>query len=111
MPISAQAFAPRKDETEGISVFRASCVAAPEAVLAVFAESKRSLYALVAISVSDIYAMGLSVEPASIAEVSGHALIPELNAEICKADKQWCDGIKKGLAILASNRVLRAPVA
>ncbi len=92
-------------------MFRASCVAAPEAVLAVFAESKRSLYALVAISVSDIYAMGLSVEPASIAEVSGHALIPELNAEICKADKQWCDGIKKGLAILASNRVLRAPVA
>jgi hypothetical protein len=110
VPVLARAFMPRKDEVDGISVFRLACVTAAEDVLTVFAADKRAGYALVLLAVADLEKLGLTLEPAPIPAVPGHAVLPELNVVRCKADKPWCDGIRKRLAVLASQRVVRKPV-
>lgn len=108
-PVLAKAFLPRNDETDGISVFRAACVAKPEDVLAVFPEEKRDRYALVLLSVSDLAALGLSVQPAAIDAVAGHAVLPELNIVSWKADKNRGRELQKQLAALANAAVVRTP--
>lgn len=111
LPVRDRAFAPRSDESNGISVFRLSCVYVAEDVLTVFAESKRDSYGIAILSVADLAALGLSVALSPIANVKGHAVIPELNADRCRVDKLWCDGIRKRLAVLASARMIRVPIA
>jgi len=111
LPIRDRAFAPRRDESDGISVFRLACVRLAEDVLTVFAESKRDSYGIAIVSVVDLAALGLSVALSPIADIKGHAVIPELNADRCRVDKLWCDGIRKRLAVLASARMIRIPIA
>src|SRR4051812_42616149 len=79
-PIMPRAFRPRDNEGDGISVFRSACLAAPTDALAVLAPDKRSLYAIAAVPVAELTALGLTVQPARIDTVPGHAVIPELNA-------------------------------
>ena len=109
VPVLARAFLPRKDETDGISVFRLACVSTAEDVLAVFAADKRDGYALALLPFAVLIGMGLTVTPASISTVAGHAVIQEMNVDRCKADKKWCDGIRQQLAVLASMNVIRLP--
>ena len=111
LPIRERAFSPRSDEGDGISVFRLACVAAAEDVLSVFAESKRDSYGITMLSVGDLAALGLSVVSSPITGVAGHAVIPELNSDRCKADKLWCNGMRKRLSVLATARMIRVPMA
>lgn len=108
-PVLPAAFRPRADEADGISVFRAACVAAPEDVLAVIAAEKRDRYGIVLLRVADLAALELSVHPAPIPTVPGHAVLPELNIVLAKTDRDRCLGIQADLARLAHDRIVRAP--
>ena len=110
LPILATAFRPRPDETDGISVFRAACVAKPEDVLVVFAEDKRDKYALALLPVAELLKLGLTVEPAKIEATPGHAVLPELNCTAVSSDKAKWREIQNKLAELANANLVRAPV-
>jgi hypothetical protein len=77
-PVVKEAFEPRKSETDGISVFRMSCLLSPEQALNVIAFDKRDRYALVVLPVAEVVKLGLTILPAPIADVPGHAVVPEL---------------------------------
>ena len=109
LPISYKAFAPKKDEIDGISVFRAACIADPVDVLAVIDPDKRNLYCVALLNVGDIENLGLSVQSAPIDRISGHAVLPELNIVSRKADPKLAE-IQKELAILANKYIVRVPV-
>jgi hypothetical protein len=110
LPVLPRAFLPRPDEKDGISVFRRDCLTGAEQALDVFDPAKRDRYALVLLAVADLDRLGLTVEPAPIPTVPGHAVLPELNVVRCKTEKKWCDGTRKQLAVLASQNVVRRPV-
>lgn len=104
--ISESAFKPRADETDGISVFRAACLADPRDVLAVMAPERQSKYVLALLPVAEIIALGLTVQPAKIEQVSGHAVIPELNIDAFTADSRSSRVIQKALAAIAARNVI-----
>jgi hypothetical protein len=56
LPIQPGAFEPRKNETDGISVFRLACLKDARDALAVIAEEKREKYAIAVLSVAEISA-------------------------------------------------------
>jgi hypothetical protein len=107
--ISPNAFEPRKAETEGISLFRRACLTDPADALLAIAEDKRPRYAVVAIPVALLTALGLSVRPAPIPAVPGHVLVPEVNITDYAADKARFTPIKLRLAEAASANILRRP--
>lgn len=109
VPIRARAFLPRADETDGISVFRAACLNDPTDALAVMAPEKRDRYVVTLLSVADLMAMGLSVQPAKVDAVPGHAVIPELSITAYQTDSAKCQTVQGLLAGLASQRVVRVP--
>src|SRR5581483_11516419 len=78
-PIVREAFEPKGHETDGISVFRLACLSGPEQALEAMAPDKRDRYALALLPVSEVLALGLTVRPAKIDAVPGHAVLPELN--------------------------------
>lgn len=106
LPVQPAAFEPRKTETDGISVFRLACLNAPEDALAVIAAEKRARYAIALVPVSEIQALGMSVQPAPIPELPGHAVLPELNVLNAKADKVRWRTVQKQLAAVASRNVI-----
>jgi len=108
-PVKPEAFEPKNHETDGVSVFRLACLSSPEQALEAMAPDKRDRYAIVLLSVADVTALGLTVMPAKIDTVPGHAVLPELNITAHKTDKaKWRD-IEKQLALLANARIVRAP--
>lgn len=108
-PIQSGGFSPKPNETDGISVFRAACVATPEDVLAVFAPEKRDGYAIALLPVAELTALGLTVQTVKIDAVPGHAVLPELNIGASKAAKaKWRD-TQKLMAALANIRIVRVP--
>ncbi|HEX4606749.1 MAG TPA: hypothetical protein VH092_00955 [Urbifossiella sp.] len=109
LPVQSSGFAPRDDETDGISVFRAACVAYPEDVLVVFAGEKRDRYAIALLPVAEILKLGLTVRPAPIPAIPGHAVLPELSITATKADKPFWRGVQKQLAVIANARIVRPP--
>ncbi|MBI3822719.1 MAG: hypothetical protein HY289_08565 [Planctomycetes bacterium] len=111
LAVQPAAFEPRKNEVDGISVFRLECVDNPRDVLAVIADEKRDKYAIAVLPVTAIIALGLTVQPSKIAKVSGHAILPELNAVRCKADRARCKAFQKSLAEIASLSIVHRPVS
>lgn len=107
--IEPNSFEPRKDETDGISFFRAACLADPADVLAVIAEEKRPRYAIVQVPVSLFGQLGLIVEMAPIEKVAGHVVAANLNWTVYKSDKKRFTPIMLGLAEVASQNILRRP--
>ena len=75
----------------------------------VIAEEKRDLYAIALLKVADLLALALTVRPAKIDIVPGHAVIPELNIVNCKADRVRCKTLQKQLAEIASRKIIRRP--
>lgn len=106
VPVSEQAFQPRADETDGISVFRMACLNVPGDALTVIAPEKRDKYVLAMLPVAEILALGLTVVPAKVDAVPGHAVLPELNVLTLTSDgargKDW----RKRLAVIASRNVI-----
>lgn len=107
LPIQPGAFTPKKNESDGISVFRSDCLKSPEDVLAVIAEEKREKYAISMLKVLDLIALGLSISPAKVDAIPGHGVIPELNAASVKANALHWREIKKKLATLANQNIIR----
>lgn len=108
--VKERAFAPKDQETDGISVFRASCLTNPEDVLNVITPAKRDLYGVVLLTVADVTDLGLSVQPAPILELPGHAVIPELNIAAANNDRSVTSNLQQALARLANQNVIRRPV-
>lgn len=107
VPIGDRAFLPKPNETDGISVFRAACLNDPSDVLAVIAPEKRDKYALALLPVSELAALGLTVQPATIEAIPGHAVIAELNIDTFNTDKAKCQAVQRQLAAIASRNVIR----
>ena len=114
LPVQPEAFRPLDDEPEGISVMRRRFVERPEDALLMAAESKRELYYVAEIPVSELQRLGLSASPDPTADAPGHALVPELNSTVYhqdKASKAKCKGIQKELAVIASRNIVHRPPA
>jgi hypothetical protein len=109
VPVRDRAFLPKKNEIEGISVFRLACLAHPEDALVVIAPDKRKRYGIAAIPVAELTALGLTVQPAKIDMIPGHAVLLELNAEAEAADAPRWAIVRERLARIASQTVLRRP--
>jgi hypothetical protein len=107
--IQMGAFRPKKNEVDGISVFRAACLKDPEDALAVIAEEKRDKYGIVLLPVRELTALGLSVHSARIEEIAGHAVLPELNVDAVKVAKDHWHYVMMQLAALANQHVVRSP--
>lgn len=105
-PVGERAFRPRPDETGGISVFRAACLSDPRDVLSVIAPEKRDKYALALLPVSELLALGLSVTPAKIDAIPGHAVLPEVTIGFHTADKAKCQVVQRQLAALAAKNLI-----
>ena len=101
-----RAFLPRPSDDIGLSVFRLACLGDARGALAVMAPEKRDQYALALLPVADLLALGLSVEPAKIETVPGHAVIPELNAALVASDGKRCADIQKALVALAAKNLI-----
>jgi hypothetical protein len=108
-PVVREAFEPRKDETDGISVYRLACLTSFEQALGAFAEDKRHQYAIALLPVSEIEKLGLTVVPAKIERVPGHAVIPELNIAAFLQDRAKSRGIQKELTAIANRNIVRGP--
>lgn len=106
--ISPNAFEPRikgrDPDTDGISLYRAECLADPDEALATIAAGQRHEYGIVRISVSFILkALGLSVTSKPDQRAKGHVVIPELNSTDYQIDKARFIPIKEKLAVEASK--------
>ncbi len=109
LPVKDSAFAPKRNEIEGISVFRMACVSSPEDTLAVIDPDKRDGYGIALVGVGDILNLGLSVVPEPILTVPGHCVIPEINDSVVLRDIKWKTLLKE-LAILSNQRIVRHPL-
>lgn len=113
--ISPNAFEPRvkgrDPDTDGISLYRESCLASPDEVLAPVAEDRRHEYGIVRIPYSLLKSHNLTVRIVRDDRVKGHVVIPELNASDYEADKARFTPIKDRLAAVASEdqNILRSP--
>jgi hypothetical protein len=108
-PVVREAFEPRKDETDGISVYRLACLTSSEQALEAFAEDKRDRYAIAMLQVSEIEKLGLTVVPARIERVPGHAVIPELNITAFLQDRAKSRETQKELTAIANRNIVRGP--
>ena len=108
--VRPSAFTPRPDETDGISLFRLACLPSAEAALAVMAPEKQGRYAVTLIPAAEVFGMGLSVTPAPIPTVPGHAVIPELNCVFEVAEPMKAQELRLKLAELATANVVRPPM-
>lgn len=75
--VSAEAFAPRKDDLSGLSVFRAKFLSLEEAARG----ASRQGYYILELSAGDLRGAGIDILPAPIADKAGHAEIPALKYE------------------------------
>lgn len=108
--ISPNAFEPRKNETDGISLFRRACLADPADALAGISEEKRARYAIVLIPLTLLAELGLTVRPDPIPAAPGHVVVPELNISAYRANKAHFTPIKLRLAEAASANIVQRPV-
>jgi hypothetical protein len=109
LPIQPGAFAPKKNETDGISVFRADCVNSPEDVLHVIAQEKREKYAIAMLKVAELQGIGLTVKPAKIDTIRGHSVLPELNVVSVQENPDLWRDVRKKLAALAGQSIIKCP--
>jgi hypothetical protein len=111
LPIQARAFEPKKNEIDGISVFRQDCLHSPSDTLAVIAEDKRNRYYIARVAVRELLVMGLTVRPDPISTAPGHAVLPELNINAFNSDRLRWKEVLKQLAELASRNIVHRPAA
>ena len=107
--VSDRAFTPKPNELGGVSLFRAACLSDVRETLLVIAPDKRSRYAIAALSVADLRALGLTVSPDPIATVAGHTTLTELTSVSWKADKAKWIPVLRSLAQLAAANIVVWP--
>lgn len=106
VPVQPVAFKPRDDETDGISVFRLACLSDPKDALGVMAPEKRDRYAITVIPIAELLAPGLTVKPAKVDTVPGHAVLPELNITAVKSNRLWWKELQLKLVELAAKHLI-----
>jgi len=109
-PVSPNAFEPKANENDGISLYRRACLNEPTDALVPIAVEKRLKYAIVQLPVRLLTELGLSVRPDPRDDVPGHVVIPELNSPDYKAEKSRFTPIKRRLAEAASQHIIRWPM-
>lgn len=113
--ISPNSFAPRTSgrdiDTEGISLYRAACLGDPSEILATSPPEEWANQGIVRIPVSLLVSLGLSVRSSPDAQVKGHVVVPELNADRMLAEKRVVLALLEPLATEASleENILREP--
>jgi hypothetical protein len=113
--ISPNAFEPRikgrDPDTDGISLYRADCLADPTEILATVTEEKRHEYGIVRIPVRSLATLQLTVKMEVDSRIKGHVVIPELNSVDYEANKSRFTPIKLNLATIASEEenIVRSP--
>jgi hypothetical protein len=113
--ISPNAFEPRvkgrDPDTDGISLYRAECLAQAEEVLTTVSMDRWHEFGIVRIPASLLKSLNLTVRSVPDNRVKGHVVIPELNAGDYEADKARFTLIKERLAAAASedDNILRSP--
>ena len=109
--ISPGAFEPRLPEKcrdpdiDGISLYRESCLANPEACLLPVAAEKRSEWGIVRILAAEIRRLGMSVNAAHDEQIPGHVVIPELSATAFVVDRDGCKKRMHDMAVAASAEI------
>jgi hypothetical protein len=107
IPVMRLAFEPRRNDTDGLSVYR-SLFVTPSYLSA--AGRKPNTYYVASLRVGDLKGLGLSVLPdPSREELPGHALIPELSFEEMRRDKRRSKEIQLELARIASRAIVYEP--
>ena len=105
--VSPNAFEPRtkgrEPDTNGISLYRESCLASPYDILAAVAEAKLPSTGIVRVPVSLLTSLNLAVVIDIDPRVRGHVVVPKLNAVDYMADKPAFTPIKRRLANVASE--------
>lgn len=71
------------------------------------APEKRGRYAIALLPVAEILALGLTVEPARIESIPGHAVLPELTIDFHTSDKAKCRELQRKLATIAARSVIQ----
>lgn len=107
--IAAAAFEPLKNDTDGLSIFRAACLNNPTDALLAVAEDKRPRNGIVQIPLSLLTDLGLTVRAAPIDAVPGHVVVPEINITDYSAAKDRFTPIKARPAEVASQNIIRRP--
>jgi hypothetical protein len=108
-PVQVSAFRPTDHDDTGISVFRANFVQ-PMETLALLPEDKRANYYVVRLAVADLRSLGLTVKPDPVPEGPlGHAIVPELNSQTYRNDKDRLKEVQRELAKLASQGIVYRP--
>lgn len=113
--ISPNAFEPRikgrDPDTDGISLYRAACLADPSEALATIPSERLHEYGVVRIHISFLKSLNLTVLSKPDQRVKGHVVIPQLNSGDYESDKARFTPIKVQLATEASKdeNILRHP--
>ena len=109
--ISPGAFEPRlpgksrDPDSDGISLYRESCLPNPEACLLQVSTEKRSEWGIVRILAAEIRRLGLSVNAAHDEQIPGHVVIPELSATAFVVDRDGCKKRMHDMAVAASAEI------
>lgn len=113
--ISPNAFEPRikgrDPDTDGISFYRAACLADPSEVLATISAERLHEYGIVRIQMSFLKSLNLTVVSKRDERIKGHVVIPQLNSVDYQADKARFTPLKVQLAAEASQdeNIVRHP--
>lgn len=108
--VKLAAFHPKPLETDGISFFRFDCLAdAQECLMAIPKAENRPLNGIVAVSVADVYQLGLSIVARHNSQVAGHVIAQELNIITWTNEKQIWLPVVERLAELSSSNILHLP--
>lgn len=106
--VKPEAFRPSKQDTDGLSVYRAQFATIDDVLSGVADEVRRKTYGIARLSVADLQDLGLSVRP-DPTNIPGHALIVELNTTAYESDKLRWKAIQARLAELATRDLLHSP--
>ena len=107
MPVTRSAFAPNRNDTGGLSVFRRLFVS-PEQVAKAGTNVKG--YYVAELKHGDIRALSLTVKPdPQEDELPGHSLVPELRFPHDKKEQLKQKEVQLELAKLASRRIVYSP--
>jgi hypothetical protein len=93
----------RDPDTNGISLYRESCLVDPTDILAEVPADKRNAVGIVRVSVALLKSLGLTVRTDHDDRVNGHVVIPELNASDYEANKAAFTFVKVQLAEQANE--------
>src|SRR5262245_5383060 len=108
LKIDMQAFRPvsgpnaRTPDTDGISLFRESCLLRPDDVLEGLSAEKKARIGVVRLSVKLIRDLGLTIEPRPVQTIPGHVVIRELNSDAVTNAREMLKRMQAELAIIAS---------